>query len=192
MTQILLILDESQSMTDIQQGIIDSVNSFIKSQKELKEDSGSETTFTFLKFNQDVYTILSNVDLNSVRDLTKETYSPSGRTALFDAMGWGLLELNVNLNEKVIVVIVTDGQDNSSVIFDKKEIFDLVSRRKQQGWNFFYLSSDIDTFKQGEDLGLLSSSATTLNIQVKKEQIPLIICQTCSNNIKQFRSFKTN
>ena len=61
--------------------------------------------------------------------------------------------------DKVIVVVLTDGNDNSSKEYDQTSIKALVESYSTRGWEFIFLGANIDAYSQGSALGI------TKNIQ---------------------------
>jgi hypothetical protein len=149
MSHIVLVLDSSGSMASIKNDIVGSVNEFIKGQQyaEVKEIP----IFTLVKFSDTVQTVVEK-PLNQIRPITDKDYTPTGSTALYDAIGMTMEKLKDK--KRVIMVIVTDGQENASRKFNRKQIFDMINEYKTKAeWAFIYLSSDIDTFAQGDNIG---------------------------------------
>ena len=155
MVHVVMILDESGSMSGIRDDVIKSVNEFIDVQQK---ETSTNLLFTFVKFNDLVQTVLSKELIQNVPHITSEKYNPTGCTALFKAISD---TIDVFENESdVIMVIVTDGQENASPKeYTREKIFNLISNHKNKnGWKFIYLSSDIDTFAQGVNLGFGSNN----------------------------------
>src|ERR1700679_3537488 len=109
MVHIVMLLDESGSMASIKHDIIKSVNDFINEQKTIKDPN---CTFTFVSFSDTVRTMSLKTPLHRTFPLTVENYNPTGSTALYKA----IID-TINLFEhdsNVLMVIVTDGQENAS------------------------------------------------------------------------------
>jgi predicted metal-dependent peptidase len=106
--KIVVVLDESGSMDDIRQDMIDALNSLITEQKQISERPAK---FTLVKFNDSVTRVVSNRDLREVSTLTRQDYRPDRSTGLYDALGetidWFRYETDV------LMVIITDGMENS-------------------------------------------------------------------------------
>mgnify|MGYP003350365887 CR=1 FL=1 len=73
--KIVMILDESGSMESIRDSMIKAINSLILEQSQV---SGRETTFTLVKFNNEVKRVIENKPLSEVKPLTQEHYKPNG------------------------------------------------------------------------------------------------------------------
>jgi hypothetical protein len=81
------------------------------------------------KFNDGVKRVIENVNLKEVKNFTLEDYCPDRSTALYDAIGttieWFRYESDV------LLVIITDGLENASTKYNKKQIFDLLDEKKE-------------------------------------------------------------
>ena len=127
-THIAVILDRTGSMESIRDDTIGGFNTFLKKQKA---EPGT-ATLTLVQFDtQDPYEVIHQFKpIGEVPELNRETYVPRASTPLLDALGRGVNDLEKNLSEikeeerpsKVIVIIVTDGQENSSREFRKEQI----------------------------------------------------------------------
>ena len=147
--KIVMILDESGSMESIRDSMIKAINSLILEQSQV---SGRETTFTLVKFNNEVKRVIENKPLSEVKPLTQEHYKPNGSTALFDALGDTISWFR---NEKeVLMVIVTDGQENASKRFNRSMINNFIEdKQKNNNWSYVYLSNDLSTASKGDSIG---------------------------------------
>jgi hypothetical protein len=127
---------------------------------------------TLVKFS-DYYNVINDaVPLDQVAYLDNSNYTPSNTTALFDAVGKTINSIGKRLAdmpeknrpEKVIFVIITDGLENASKKFSRKEIFNMVSHQKQKySWEFIFLGADIDAW--GEEIGV------NLNVNIHKNDL---------------------
>lgn len=156
-THMILILDESGSMDDLQDATIEGVNSLVSKQKQ---DPGDFTTSLY-KFNNSV----SNHD--TFIELNKMLYCPCGSTALFDAVCTAVDKEGEMLRkkpeserpDKVIVVIVTDGQENASRYFKIEDVKSRVKTQEEKyNWQFVFLGANIDAFSTGNSYGITTRS----------------------------------
>ena len=121
----LIIIDESGSMQSIKTAAIDSVNETIQTIRSAqKKHEEQEHYVSLVTFNDDVKTIYECVPVKEVEELTAETYQPKCCTALYDAMGMSLNDLRPKVAEsdRVLVTVITDGEENSSKEFTGKAI----------------------------------------------------------------------
>jgi hypothetical protein len=186
--KIVMIIDESGSMDVIRDDIIGSVNSFVSGQQ--KEKGTVPTTFTLIKFNNSVKTIINNKELSDVKKLEREDYVPGGGTALFDAIGNTIKKWNKVKN--VLMVIVTDGQENSSKYYSKDEINEMIKDKKtNNGWTYVYLSNDLSVAEQGNEIGLCTSGYVT-NATIKRECMADYIMHDLNDATTSYRAGKSS
>lgn len=150
-TEILVVLDKSGSMHSRAGDAIGGFNSFLKQQKEAKD----KRNLTLVLFDTTYSELYSSVDAKYVAELSYSTYVPGGGTALYDTLGRALNRLEDRGAKKALVVIITDGEENSSKEFGRDTIRTKISRLKEdRNWEFIFLGADQDAFTQGEKIGI--------------------------------------
>lgn len=152
--KIVVILDESGSMECIRQDMIKAINDLLMEQKQIKD---RPCRFTLVKFNDDICRKIKNKDLKEISALTLDDYKPEKSTALYDAIGntveWFRYEKNV------LMVIVTDGQENASKKYSREQVTKMLDeKQKNRNWSYVYLSNDLKTAAQGDSLGFKESA----------------------------------
>lgn len=162
---ITIVLDESGSMDVVRDDTIGGVNGFLKAQRALP----GKCTLSLMKFNHEDRPVFTGRPIAEAPDLTHATYAPTGNTALLDALGRSIEEAGSRFKAmaeaerpgKVIVVVVTDGQENSSRVWSKEKIREAVEHQTQQyKWEFVFLGANIDAFAEAGALGM--SMANTI------------------------------
>jgi hypothetical protein len=165
LTDITIVLDESGSMSHARDKTISAINEFISGQKQTDGECRiSLITFNANQFGGDWYKqIWNGINIKEIAYLSRESYSPSGGTALYDALGKTIQETGVrfkNIREenrpsKVLFVIMTDGEENSSRKFTLNRLKDMITEQENKySWNFLFLGADFSTKEQTEALGL--------------------------------------
>jgi len=164
-TSIYVILDRSGSMESCRADTIGGFNTFIKKQKELKAD----TAFLSLYLFDHIYEIsFENKKIDQVEPLSYETFEPRGQTALLDAIGKTITSIKDD-DSNVIIVIITDGEENSSREFSKTKINELISQKKEKGWEFVFLGANQDAIQEASKLGICGTAALTYSTNHSSE-----------------------
>ena len=160
-THISVILDRTGSMETIRDDTIGGFNAFLEDQKK----QPGKATLTLVQFDsEDPYEIIH--DFKSIVDvapLTRETFVPRAGTPLLDAMGRGINDLEKRIGDlpeadrpsKVIMAVVTDGQENASSEFRHEDIKRMVKKRTEKdGWQFVFLSADLGAIADARAVGI--------------------------------------
>jgi len=157
LTEIIFLLDRSGSMGGLESDTIGGFNSFVRQQAEI-----GETLITTVLFD-DQYELLHN-GLNAAEvALTGKEYFVRGRTALLDAVGKTILDVGKRLADtdesarpgKIIFVITTDGQENSSQEFNYDKVKEMITHQKEKyGWEFIFMGANIDVAAESSRLNI--------------------------------------
>ena len=146
MTTRVFLLDRSGSMEVCRDDTIGGYNSFVESQKPLGG------TMSLYQFDHQFLTTYENVPIDDVTPLTTSTFEPRGSTSLLDAMG---RILKLDLPRDTVVIILTDGDENTSLKYTSEHIKDLVeSRQVRDNWSFVYLGANQDVVLTARKLGI--------------------------------------
>lgn len=162
----LIIIDESGSMQSIKKQTIDGINETIQTTRSAQEKhEGQEHFVSLVTFNDEVKTICDCVPVGEVKEFTSETYNPARLTALYDAIGISLnaLRRKVAENEVVLVTIITDGYENASEEYIRRDIKVLIDELKAKGWVFAYIGANHDVKQAASTISIsniLSFEAT--------------------------------
>ena len=165
-THISVVLDRTGSMESIRDDVVGGFNAYISQQKA---EPGSATV-TLVQFDtQDPYEVIHRFKpIGEVPALTRETYVPRASTPLLDAMGRGINDLEQSVHalpeeerpDTVILVIVTDGHENSSKEFRKDQIEKMIREKSEKdGWQIVFLSADLAAIHEARALGIDPAAA---------------------------------
>jgi len=159
-THIVFILDRSGSMGGKETDVIGGFNSFLEEQKKL-EDNAKLTTILF----DNRYEILHDgVDIKTVKPITRTDYYVGNSTALLDAIGRTIdnVDSYVQEDDKVLFFINTDGYENDSHKYTNKQINEMVTHlQDEHEWKFVFLGAGIDAFAAGSTMGISNSFNTS-------------------------------
>ncbi len=164
-TQIAYVLDRSGSMQHLAESAIASFNEFVREQKA----EGDDASLTLVLFDDQYEVPYENLPIKEVPDLDANTYTARGSTALLDAVGRTIDQLQKQLKDqpiglspaKVVVAIFTDGYENSSIDFDWKKISAKIRDcRENHDWEFLFLGANQDAIATASQMSIERSSTS--------------------------------
>lgn len=169
-TVVGALLDESGSMADARQETLVGFNAYLDGLKpKTEEDKQHPIFFSGWLFDAfpgvpAVRPIALDVSIESVRAL--ENYTPRGNTPLYDAVGLAIGALEtmkaVHKANKVVLMIQTDGQENSSREFSGAAIKALIAKRQAEGWEFIFMGADLtNTYAMSAGLGMRADNSVS-------------------------------
>jgi uncharacterized protein YegL len=181
-TEIAVVMDESGSMATVTNDVIGGYNTFVADQKKEK----GECYLTLTKFNTEAGVIFEGQDIQDVKELDRESYTPGGSTALFDAIVKTVKAIKKRIAEKymvgkpkVLILVMTDGEENCSREIttrdELKKVIDDVT--KNDKFEFMYIGANQDAFAEGNKMGMsrainyVASSAGTKGAYRKMSQV---------------------
>lgn len=113
--RVVLVLDESGSMHRIAKKTLSVVDEWIQNFKEQNRKFNQDTYLTVVKFGSKVKTLFSNAMIDVVYSPIQDYHPGSGgNTALYDGVMDGIRNVEDKANESVLVIVVTDGEENWS------------------------------------------------------------------------------
>ncbi len=166
-THVTFVLDSSGSMQSIRKDTIGGFNSFLQEQ----QTEEGEATVSLYEFDSDVDRLYRGRSIENAPKLTDGTYMPGGRTALYDALYTGITETAEFLMdgdsdwspENVIVVVLTDGQENASET-SQARVRDLVTTHQDEyGWEFLFIGANQDATLSASKVGIDEDRSLNMN-----------------------------
>lgn len=186
--EVIFILDRSGSMGGLESDTIGGYNSFLEQQRK----SEGITFITTVLFNETVSVLHNRRPIGDVREMTMNDYTAGGCTALLDAVGETVSEIERKQNvwderkpDNTVVVIITDGLENYSHKYTYREVHDMISAMREAGWKFVFLGANIDSPEVGESLGIsrnlsknyrADSSGTRTNFRAVSNMMSKLDC----------------
>ena len=154
----LIVLDASGSMYSIRQeaiaGVVETVQTIRSAQEK---NAGQEQLLSLVVFNgSSIATVYDRMPIANVPDFNEKDYQPTDNTPLYDAMGNAITHLRRHIQEddNVLVTIITDGYENSSVEWNRQQILQLVEELKKTNWLFTYIGANQDALAVAKDMGI--------------------------------------
>lgn len=148
-TLIGVILDRSGSMRSVCEATIAGFNEFLRTQQRQHDGGGALMSLT--QFDDRYEVNFVGEPIENVPELDANSYVPRGRTALYDAIGRTIHEVEAwarahGWHDRVLVLIVTDGQENASKEYGFEAVRALIEQKEKDGWNFAYMGANQDSF----------------------------------------------
>jgi len=188
-TDIIFVLDRSGSMGCVESETINGYNDFLKKQNK---NSGSVYVTTVL-FDDNYELLYSRENISNVKKLTNKEYYARGCTALMDAVGKTIVEVEKKVpnNNRVVFVIMTDGLENASREYNKNMVKKMIKKHKK--WEFVFLGANIDSAAEGRSIGI--SKERTANFSQDGNSIDSVFrCASmlCDNESVDIKSIVQN
>jgi uncharacterized protein YegL len=161
----VLIVDRSGSMESIRKDTEGGLHAF--TDKQLEGVDGSKRTVSLYQFDTVHDTVHDFAPLEKVRDYKLH---PRGGTALLDACGFAITKVGEKLAAMpedrrpgyVMVVIATDGQENSSKEYTRAQVREMITRQQEKyDWRFTYIGANQDAFAEAGSIGIRGASVLT-------------------------------
>ncbi len=159
----LVILDASGSMSCIKRQAINGFNETVQTIKAAQAKfEEQDHRISLVVFNSDeTTTVYDRISAEEVKELNDNTYIPNCGTPLYDAIGNATAHLrkSVKIDDKVLVTIITDGEENSSREYNGKAIKAIIDELKGKGWVFTYIGANQDVEKVASTMGIHNTMA---------------------------------
>jgi uncharacterized protein YegL len=157
LVHVCFVIDSSGSMSGSEKDVVGGFNKTIAEQKAVKD---GDCIVSLYEFDSRVKKVYLGKKLDEVGDFN---YKVGGMTRLYDGIGTAVDEVGKWLSDmkeedrpsKNIVVIITDGGENSSTEYRLKDIKDRIKTQENvYNWSFVYLGNDLSDAKDADDIGI--------------------------------------
>lgn len=154
---VIFVIDESGSMYSSKEDVVGGFMKVVDEQRQIKEGKCTISLYTFADDVKEIFVGKDVSDINSI------DYNPCGCTAMNDGIGIAITNIGKWLNNmkedekpsKNLVVIMTDGMENSSKEYTLQQVKEMIKHQTEKyNWEFMYIGADITTSKMADDLGI--------------------------------------
>jgi len=159
-----VILDKSGSMASKLKDVIEGFNAYVDG---LGQEDKVDYLFSLTLFDTQVAYRHAAIPLSQVHKLDARSYEPGGNTALNDAIGITVrrIEADHPQVDKVVTVIMTDGEENSSREWTLDAVKALIGQKESEGiWTFVFLGAAPDAWDQGRAYGIPAGNVASYDV----------------------------
>lgn len=154
-----ILLDRTGSMSNVWDEALTSVNAYAKSVGEEEEgEADIDTKVSLAVFDaQDglQFDVLrKGISAEQWSEVTNDEASPRGMTPLYDAIGRMVALAEADAPEKAVLVIMTDGAENSSREVTSEGAKAALDRARARGWEVVFLGAEFANFSDAESVGV--------------------------------------
>jgi Mg-chelatase subunit ChlD len=149
-----ILIDRSGSMQTRWAETIGAVNAYVEVlAAEKKTARKSDVTVAVFDSQEPFKVIRENVLASAWTPIATTEVMPRGMTPLFDAIGDLVQRVKSANPKKASIVIVTDGDENSSREIKKDAAKSLLDELRAKNYDVVFIGADFDAFSQGAGLG---------------------------------------
>lgn len=130
------------------------LDSMINDQKAVPGDC----KVTLIQFDTTSEVVFKDV---SIQEVPPIKLIPRGGTALWDAISMGLANSEAVEADIKVVVIITDGEENSSRECDHDKVKARIADAEKNNWKFVFLGAGLDAMKETSNLGIRNQNAVS-------------------------------
>lgn len=162
-----LIVDRSGSMSDCIDATINGYNEQLHRIRNMQTEFPEQDIrigLTMFNTNIDMQAVAQ--DLKNAAPLSRENYVPSGSTSLYDAIGQSVLQLEEmysrqsDLPATFVIVVLTDGYENSSKLFNLQQIRSLIQRLEAtEKWTFSFIGATLDAVEVAQTMAIKATNS---------------------------------
>jgi Mg-chelatase subunit ChlD len=166
------IIDRSGSMSGLEQMVVGGYNEHLSAVKNMQATyPDQQFLVSLLTFDDDVQWLVKPAPINELNELPNDAFKPRGMTALLDAIGKGIHQIESEYDRKiqndemsVVLVIITDGEENASRFFNLRSIAHKIKERDQTGkWTFSFIGCDFDASNISKKLNIRRENVRNYN-----------------------------
>jgi len=155
-----ILLDRTGSMSDIWDEALGSVNAYADAIGKVEDGEADdlETSVTLAVFDHQEgfqFDVLrKDVQPDAWTEVTNDEVSPRGMTPLFDAINRTITMAEADNPEKAVIVIMTDGHENSSREVTRQGAKAALDRAEARGWEVVFLGAEFASFGDADAVGV--------------------------------------
>jgi len=157
---VCFVIDKSGSMYASVSDVVNGFKRVIDEQRQITDGNCAISLYMFDNYVTEKYI---GKDVNEVEYLDETTYSPGGCTSMNDGIGTAIDKIGEWLNkmdeserpEKNLIVIMTDGEENSSKEYTIEKVKEMIKHQETKyNWTFVYMGTNITDATYAKNIGI--------------------------------------
>ena len=158
-TDLIILVDRSGSMSSVVEETVAGTNRYFHEQREIP----GECFIHLYRFDNEWERVLQGVNLVGLADISRQDIEPRGWTALFDAIAATISDMGNYYRalpegqrpSKVLMVILTDGEENSSKEFRAHQVKEMIKHQTDKyNWQVTFIGANQDAVLAGDTVGI--------------------------------------
>jgi hypothetical protein len=162
-TVITMVVDESYSMLPLMDATMHGFNEYVATVRKTCKGTSYFSAITF--DTRGIRKLQVGAPLEMAIELGPHNYQPTGGTPLLDATMNAIHATDEVIRKhgpaKAIVVIQTDGEENSSQETKLPALQLAIKQRQELGWEFVFIGAGINAFQDAQKFGI--NTANTMS-----------------------------
>jgi len=174
-----LIVDRSGSMSDCIDATINGYNEQLNRIRNMQAEYPEQDIrmgLTMFDTHIDMQAVAK--DLRNATTLSRENYVPNGGTALYDAIGQSVLHLeeayarHSDMPTTFVMVVLTDGYENSSKLFNLQQIRSLIQRLEAtEKWTFSFIGATLDAVEVAQTMAIKAQNSYSFDKKSMQSEV---------------------
>ncbi len=160
-----ILLDRTGSMSTIWPEALSSVNAYADGLGDATPGLDSSVTLAVFDYQDGMkFDVLrDHVKPAAWRGVTSAEAAPRGMTPLYDAIGDMVSLAEKDDPEKAVLVIMTDGEENSSHEYNQAQAKAALDRARAHGWEVVFLGAQFANFNDAQGVGMAGSQTMAVD-----------------------------
>jgi hypothetical protein len=199
-----ILIDNSSSMDGSQDKVISGVNEYVETLKKQALKDGVKARVSVSLFTSNlpagfsdtrgsasvVTPIRAALDVSLWQPISRAQIVPNGMTPLLQAVGETIQQLEA-VGEDVVLVILTDGGENSSIGWTTGRVKELMAtKQNRDNWAVLYLGANQDAWGVGGSMG--TQMHNTANFTMDNMEVALSAAGASSARYMSTRSLNSS
>lgn len=176
-----ILLDRSGSMSSRWNEALGSINAYVA---ELAKGSAKVTLATFDAVDKIKFDLIRDaVPAGDWKAVTDDDATPRGGTPLLDAIARIVALAEKANDDKTVIVVMTDGQENQSREVTKEAAKAALDRCKAKGWEAIFLGADFNAFGEAGSVGVVAGKVLNMTQGNYRAAMADLACKSMAYNM---------